>query len=46
MNENDSPQLVIIGAGGAGLMAACHASEFGLYLNIGSGYGVIFSAQL
>ena len=30
MNKDDTTHLVIIGAGAAGLMAACHAGEFGL----------------
>ncbi len=30
MNNDDTTHLVIIGAGAAGLMAACHAGEFGL----------------
>ena len=30
MNKSDTTHLVIIGAGAAGLMAACHTGEFGL----------------
>ncbi len=30
MNKNENPDLVIVGAGAAGLMAACYAGEFGL----------------